>query len=317
MKSFFVILIVSINLGLVGIYGQGGYPTGVYTSASGRQRTASEVEAMKLKYDTERTNTQINRLHAGPVQFGSEYPSSDFIKLAKKSVLPKAEFTTKYDSFLRLPKTGIVRLLPEKACLEGVSDKQPSFEKLFERCPFSFIEGGAKFYSFRKQDYVTAKLADLGFTNNWLYSFGLFNQGVLVNLGDTALEDVTLSFKGISALAEMIPAVDSALADEQSQRFNDGVTIDGLTYRHLLPIEVNQTYGLRVTAYKVDYVQAFEIGNRKIKNHPLEGDIRDDIIVAFRILEFDAEKGLTLLWKELQRKRGPEMKMPQSTSKKK
>ncbi len=316
MKRVLSIFFVVTVFGLINTYAQVGPPSNIYTSATGRQRSPAEIETLKRISDNERSNAAFDRLrsvsspngNSGSV-FITKYPLS-LASRAKKHVIPKAELLSKYASFLKAPNTGIVKLLPAKACLQDENEKNPNLKQMVERCPSSFIPDGARYFSFRKKDYVKASFADIGFSEKFIFSFGTFNQGILVNLGDVSLDNIPLSSQKLAFLANFAPSTNIDNADIQYKEFDEGLESDGMKYSHMLPVEIDKTYALRVVAYKADYFQTFKILGRNEKVYPLKGDIREDLLVVFRIVDENADDGLTMVWKEIQRKEAPEMKMP-------
>ncbi len=314
-KQTFIILIFSVLLSVI-CNGQGGYPASVYYGNNGQRRSEGEVASRKWMYDNERSNARFDQLSRISGQnarsssvFISEYPL-DLANKAKKYVAPKSDVRSKFESFLKLSNTGISRLLPPAVCQFDSSEKSLKLEKIIERCPNSFIPGGARYFSFRKKDYVPQAWADIGFSDKWLFSFGIFNQGILVNLGDIPIDEVALSSTGMKHLAEMRPAAELSASDKQFGEYDDGVSVDGFLYGHVLPIELNRTYGIRVVAYKVDYEQKIAVGSRTVTLQPLATDKRDDVIVAFRVVDFDINNGVTLVWRELNRKDSPKLIIP-------
>ncbi len=230
--------------------------------------------------------------------------SRELEKKVRKYVKPDDVLKDKYRNFLKFPNTGINLLLPEKACV--VSDGE-SFEKTLKRCPFNFIAGGGSYFSFRNRDYMRSVWADIGIKNNWIFSLGLFNQGILVNLGDTPIENLTLADKGVSFLNNFVPAVNPEEADKQYKQFENGLAADGFTYRQVLDVEPDKTYALRVVAYNVAYPFIVKTRHGDDKIFPFVSDDRKDIIVVFRIIKKDSDGTLSIVWRELASNPAPAM----------
>jgi hypothetical protein len=299
------------------ISAQGGYPAGVYISGSGRERTAAETSILQRVYDGSRNinRSETMRAVANNDSYGgsvmvSQY-SNELASKAKKYIVPTRELKNKYSDFLKLPDAGIITLVEETACVFS-EDKKDKGKDIFERCPSTFIPGGGRYFSFRKNDYVKSGWADIGFMDKWIYSFGWFNQSALVNLGDVPLEDVSLKSKGVDYFAQYAPPTDIKEADRQFREFEKGLEIDGLTFKQMLPLELDKTYALRVTAYEADLEWIYKFESKDIKIHPLKGDKREDVIIAFRIVGKDEKGNLTLLWRELQRTKAPVIIIPKS-----
>ncbi len=306
------------------------YAQTIYTSATGRIRSPQEVETMREIYRREYENYQFDRLRSISERSRANNNSPDYsytttvetlpkdiTDKAKKYVVLNEKFKTEYKNLLKSPNTGITKFLPETACIPNESEKKRKFDNLIEQCPTTFINGNGKYYSFRQNEYVTSKLADVGIQGDWIFSLGLFNQGFLVNIGDVPLEQISLSTKGADFISNFSPALSIKESDEQFIKFENGVVNEGLLYQKLLPLEVGKSYILRVIAYKIDYSydKATSIGT--IKYFPLKDDKREDIIIAFKILDKDEEGSTTMIWKELKTKESPELIIPNQESKEK
>lgn len=287
------------------------YPSSVYITRSGIPRTAAAVEAMKRVYDQERSNARFDRLQNLNSQqhVGGFAPFDDGFSVKAKSYLkPSAERRSQYAGILKMPNAGMIVLVPEIDCLPE-QDKKANVKELVKACPSHFVIGHARYYSFRKKDYSGPTRADVGISGDWILSLGALNQGILVNLGDVPLEGLTLTSKGIDFLDHFVPATDPTIADQQLKEYEVGVVNGGLIYQHMLPIEVGKTYGLRVIAYKTDLVSEVKFGQTILKIEPFSGDLREDLIVVFQIVNHDPKTGVTLLWRQLSKKESPLLRM--------
>lgn len=294
-----------------------GYPGSVYVSATGRKRSAAEIETMKKIYDNQKTNTQIERLNSGNrsnsnVTFTNG--AAELAQKAKKYLVPDLVFQTQYQNFLKLPNTGLIQILPAKVCISNDDNAKLDLSKIIENCPFHFVTGNARYYSFRQKDYSSPSLADIGIQDNYIFSLGIFNQAIMVNLGETAIENISLTTKGIDFLGKFSPTTNLEESDRQFKQFEDGVQSEGLLFQKILPLEDGKTYGLRVIAYRGNFFYEYKSLGEKIKYYPLKGDRRDDIIVAFKVLKKGDDGNVILLWKELQRVAAPEMVVPKKNS---
>ncbi len=88
--------------------------------------------------------------------------------------------------------------------------------------------------------------------------------------------------------------------------------VDGFSYAHRVKAEENMTYALRVIAYQAD--KNFSDAVYKDFLNPemqrlgsILVDKRADLIVGFRVVRKDSDGGLTILWKELNRKQSPKL----------
>lgn len=328
--------LIFLNLVCPTVWAQdpGEYPQNVYFSASGRRRSAQEVEAMKSLVRSQRSNQRFAAMQAladgnrNGSRVSVSTTSIDLSNQAKKYLAPVGGLQNQYESFLKLPDTGMIKLLPAKACagVDKNNKKEKKFSKIIEQCPYIFIPGNGKYFSFRQKDYSDYALADIGFKDNWIFSLGSLNQGILVALGDTAIENLSLTAKGIDYLAEFNPSPDAEGAAKDHQQFEDGLKNGDFNYQKIVEVEKNKTYAVRVIAYNPYYPapDADEIektvskSNKSAKNkgarptriYPLEKDLRQDVIVAFRIVEKEADGSIVLLWKELSRKQAPDLLIP-------
>jgi hypothetical protein len=307
--------IVTFLLGsCIMIAGQ-SYPPNVYVSTSGSKRSAQEVEAMKRLVDLQRGRSlilEINKLTTGNLGRNSTVfskNSTELMNKAKKYVVPDREVQTKYADFLKLPNTGIVKLVSQKSCstISG-SDKKEKFSEYLKRCAPDFIRGNGKYFSFRQKEYVDEDLADIGFMNNRFFSLGWMNQGILVVLGDADIQDLSLTSKGIDYLTGFAPSFNLDGASKEFGQFEEGLKVNDLSYRKIVDIEKDKTYALRVIAYN-SYFLIEKNGNEPKPTifFPLKEDKREDVIVVFRVVEKNEDGSIILLWRELQRKPSPEI----------
>lgn len=287
-------------------------------AASGRLIAPTEVAEIIRIYQSQSRDAQFDRLrlvsqrNQDTSRVYVSQSSNDLTVKARKYIAPSSLFQREFKSLLKNPNAGIIKLFPEKACVADENDKTPNLSKVIKRCPLSFIPGGAEYFSFRNKDYVESVFADIGFKNNYIFSLGLFNQGILVNLGDVPIESLKLTDKGISFLNDFAAEIDLKEADKQYKQFEEGVKVDDLLYQKVLPVKTNKTYGLRVIAYESDYSYSFKINNRTGIVFPFHGFDRKDVIIVFRIVEVESDGTLTIVWKEIQSKAAPKMIVPES-----
>lgn len=284
----------------------------VNISGSGTPKTSQEAEALRRVYEIERTNAEFRRLAAASpansgyfITYGTVdlYPKQ-FADIAKKQITLSESVKSQYTDFLKSPNTGIVKILAEKACVADNSKKVKSITAIIEKCPFNFINGNGKFFSFRRNDYSSSKLADIGIHEGMLFSLGILNQGILANIGDVPLDQISLSTKGVEYLSKFVPHPKIEDSDKQYAEFEKGVVADNITYQKVLPAEVGKTYVLRVAAYEVE------------KYAEIKNDLRKDVIIAFKLVEKDEEGNMTLVWRELQRINSPKLIVPSDQDKK-
>lgn len=316
--SLFSLLVVGISVQaqIMGRIGDNG-SLDIYRSSSGRVRSSQEVEAMRRLSEQQWSNARFNELMTNRNFNKNPTPRQEYeanMKKAKKYVAPNSEYQIKYKSFLNSSFTGIVKLLPEKSCVSN--EKNP-----IQQCPNNFIYGNGRFFSFRWKDYVIDKWADLENLNGFFVSNGTDNQGILVNLGDVNLESLNLTTKGVEFLTNFVPSTQIEEVGKQYMQIWNEIEVDGFRYAKILSIEVNKTYGLRTIAYErdIDLIlteqQKQKVKDpklRKILFDPLREDKREDVIIVFRVLEKGEDGSVTIIWKELQRKKSPYIKFEKS-----
>ncbi len=214
----------------------------------------------------------------------------------EKKLRPSAEDLAKFADFLRQPKTGIFRLVNDYDC-----DSNVYVIRVDESCK-DVIPGGS-FYSFREKGYTTAYLSDIRFKDGILVSDGVLSQNMLVKLGDVALENLSLTSEGVRYLAEFVPETLSSEATRQFIQIVKGVKDGQYEYRKALPAHENTTYAMRIIAYRGSLYRSF----RGWIFNLLDGDERVDLIIGFRVVKKDSDGSITLLWKQLDRKKSPKI----------
>ena len=218
-------------------------------------------------------------------------------KEQKKLLEPKAEDLMRYAQFLAQPKTGMFRLLPDLGCEEN-SLVLKADEACLNAIPNSSL------YSFREEEYASPILADIRLKNGFFVSDGVLSQGILTNLGDVALEKLSLGSEGLDFLRSYQPQELSREAHRQHLQMVSGVRTGKYEYRKIHSAIENSTYALRVIAYKGSIYRSF----RGYRYDLLGGDKRIDLTIAFRVIRKESDNSLTLLWKELERRESPKLK---------
>lgn len=214
----------------------------------------------------------------------------------EKRLKPNAEDVAKYADFLKQPKTGIFRLVNDLDCESNVYVIRAD-----EACS-NTIPGGS-YYSFREKGYTTAYLADIRFKQGLLISDGILSQNILVRLGDIPLDNLSLESEGVKYLAEFVPEKINTTATKQFMEIVRGVRVGKHEYRKVIPAFENTTYAMRAIAYRGSVYRSF----RGWFYNLLDGDKRADLIVVFRVIRKDTDGSVTLLWKELDRKKAPKI----------
>ncbi len=218
-------------------------------------------------------------------------------KEQKKQLQPKAEYLSKYAQFLAQPKTGIFRLLPDNDCAENALVVKAN-EDCLKTIPDS------SFYSFREIEHTHEAVADIRLKDGILVTDGVLAHGMIVNLGDVVLDKVSLGDESLIYLRNYQPKELSRDALKQHKELQSGVKLGKYEYRSIHYAKENSTYVLRVIAYKGSIFRSFRGFNYDL----LEGDKRIDLTVAFRIIRKESDGSVTMIWKELERRKSPKLK---------
>lgn len=214
----------------------------------------------------------------------------------KKLISMHPEDKTRFEDFLKLPKTGFIRLHDAAQCPES-----RNIIRAEGPCPWG-VTGKATAYSFRKDLYTVSAFSDI---RNHAGSFqiaGINQLGFLTMLGDDAvLEDLDLQSPGIKAMSDFQPSSGIREIRYQSQLANRGFQVGDFTYRADLPIEPGKTYALRSIAYEGKAYRKF--GKERL--NIFKGDERRDIVVVFRVIRDYQDGSYGILWRELRRRPSP------------
>jgi hypothetical protein len=216
-----------------------------------------------------------------------------------KMLAPDDDDVKKFSEFLKQSNTGITKLAPDFDCADATDVIVAS-----PYCMKYTMPGAGTSFSFRVNNYRIRRLADLTFTENSFQSTGVLIHGILVNIGDIPLEQVSAETKGVKFLGGFAAATDYEEAIQIERQITQGIVKEGLIYRRALTAEENATYILRSIAYRGTFY-------RTIKNltyNELDFDKREDILIAFRVIRKDNDGSLTILWKELESKKSPKLK---------
>ena len=215
---------------------------------------------------------------------------------------------TQYKAFLKSRKGGIFRLLPDRDCTTNF------LVRVDTGCS-EFMDGGSA-YSFRSKQYfgnasgyLSRPYSDIQFNNGLLESKGFLEQGMMISLGDVPLETVTGPHSAITSLLGIKRASSPAEADRFRGDLDKGIEANGYALAARIDPKLNQTYAMRMIAYKTDGIDLHEqptaIG---YKFYGLNFDKRADLTIVFRIVRVDPDGRLTIAWHELERKKAPTLK---------
>lgn len=262
----------------------------------------SSPETVKIR-DEKQTKQADNGNQNNSAQRRQTYSARPVLSFAKqkrnkeqqKQLLPETEDLSRFAALLQQPKTGIIRLMDDAGC-------EPSryVIRADEECLKS-IPGGS-FYSFRERDYSSSALADIRLKDGLLITDGVFSQNMLVKLGDVPLENVSVNTEGMNFLTEFQPETNTRDASVQYVKLTRGIKVGKYEYIKVFPAMADTTYAMRLVAYRAKTARLY----RGFIYDPLAGDERSDVVLAFRVIRKD-NGGITLVWKELERKKAPKI----------
>lgn len=206
-----------------------------------------------------------------------------------------------YGEFLRAENTGIFKLFPNYDC------QTENVIRVDGECE-TFVPMSSNF-SFRQKSYIDFDYSDLQFYKGELNSSGFFTQGIFLSLGELPIE--TVSLESIRALTEVTTASNFNEARVKSVDFYNGVAANGSTLISRVKPQLNNTYAIRIIAYKVANSFPPVTGKTptiQLKFMSLSYDKRSDEIIVFKIVRKDEIGGLTLVWKQLSKRDAPKIK---------
>lgn len=225
-------------------------------------------------------------------------PSKEEIKILS----PSSYLLDKYAAFLRQPDAGITKLNADSSCAENSNVVVAK-----ENCLLYAMPGAGTAFSFRVENYRIPHLADLTLSNDVLKTDGILQQGVMVRLGDVSLENVNLNTKGLKYLLDFKPVNNFDEFLQKDRELSNGVKSDGFLYRLGFYADEGTTFALRSIAYKGEIMRSIN----GVRYNELDFDKRRDIVVAFRIIEKEANGNITLIWKILSKNNAPSLKIKQ------
>jgi hypothetical protein len=162
---------------------------------------------------------------------------------------------------------------------------------------------------------------DLVFTNGNLVTDGFFALSIMTSLGNIPIEEVSLSTAGMKFITEFVPETDLDAVRQRYAEFARGVTASDRIYTNRLPARAETTYAIRIIAYKNGnninkrwYLYRANIpfsgpGRQSVRAQ-MEKDERIDITIGLRVVRKDDDGSITLIWRELERKKAPKIVVP-------
>lgn len=217
------------------------------------------------------------------------------------AIAPNPQLAAKYTQLLKLPDTGIFRLVPDAGCAPN-----SKVINAREDCIKYSMPGAGNSFSFRTENYRIRHLADLTYEGESLRITGIFMHGMMTDLGDTPLESVAIGSPGMKFLTDFKPATsfDDLLLIDAS--FRRGIEVGGYKYAKSLPVKEGTTYVYRGVAYRGKVVKSAN----GVRYNELDYDKREDVTVAFRIIEKAEDKSITIIWRQLSENESPKIKIP-------
>ncbi len=226
--------------------------------------------------------------------------SSAEIKRIEALLAPNPADLSKYKDFLNQNRTGIFRLFPQSACDET------RVIRLDGECAIS-VPGGSR-YSFQ----AGSKTPDIHYVDGRLIAKGFFAHHLLSNIGDLPIDSLVPGSTQLSALSEFVPETTYDGARSQSSDIENEIVLGGVKFSNNADLVLDSTYLLRIIAYKSGNNLQRRLAREGLSpNDPvwnfakLQTDHRLDLTVAFRIIRKDADGNVTVIWKELSRKKPP------------
>lgn len=292
-------------------------PINPYFSGSGRQRSRSETEAIRGAYDHQRQQEAriADWSRNAPVSLKLSSARSALILRRRKFVdllmTPTAREAADFERTLRRSNSGIFTLLGEGSCQQSI-DKEEEILLAQTKCLDQTISGLARQFSFRSGGYAPMVYADLGVSQGWLFGYGFFTQTVLTDLGDVSLEEVGLERPDLKFISAFSPATTVDGTSAQRKELENGVSSEGRQFFHAVKAIENHTYVLRSIAYRGELVTVLNVGGRKIRIDRLKGQKREDVTIAFRIVDISSDGAIRVLWRRLAVKESPKLDMPET-----
>lgn len=191
-------------------------------------------------------------------------------QLEDQFLSPAAEDRAAYKELLGQPDTGLIRLLPREVYGSEVYNKNVKTLT---------IGGGGAFYSFARLTH------EYGYGSDLLLEAGYLSipaagagYGMMIDLGDVSLDEITKDYPAARALAAYEAVTDEQHARVEQRQIQAGRILDGATYKSRVPLKLDTIFLLR----SIDYNDT-------------------DVLVAFRTVRKDTDGSVIIAWKLLKR----------------
>ena len=227
--------------------------------------------------------------------------SREDLKRIKALMTPDRADVDKYREFLKQDDTGIFRLYPDFDCASRrtISVAGECANQVHRGSTFSF-RGSRRF-------------SDVRYNNGRLTGNGFLSHEIFVDLGDVSIDDLNLNSPGVAFLDSLVPSSEFASANKQFLDFARGIEFSGMTFSRSVVPQVDRTYAVRIVAFDNGNSLQNRLWRRTRPEpmlrafHALHWDKRIDIVVVFRIIRFEDDGNITVVWKQLNRKKAPEI----------
>jgi hypothetical protein len=197
-------------------------------------------------------------------------------RLEDQFLSPAEEDSAAYKELLSQPDTGLIRLLPREIYESETYKKN---QKTLT------IRGGGAFYSFARLTHEYGLGSDLMLEAGYLSSQPAgAGYGMMIDLGDVSLNDITKDYPAALSLADYGAAKDEPQARMEQRQLHVGRILDGATYKSRAPLKIGTTFLLRSINY--DFT---------------------DVLVAFRTVRKDTDGSVIIAWKLLKKYPKPEL----------
>lgn len=219
-----------------------------------------------------------------------------------KDLLPSQTLLTQYEKFLKQPDTGIFKLSADSSCVTNARVVVAT-----ENCLLRDIPGAGTSYSFRVKSHRLTHLSDLILEKDVIKTDGILQQGIMINLGNVELEEVSAQTNGLKFLLDFKPATNIEELKKASSELSEGIKSGEFLYRFAFFADEKTTFAIRSIAYRGKIPRSFNGFNY----NEMDYDKRRDILVVFRIIEKEANGNITILWKEISETESPNLKIEQ------
>lgn len=194
-----------------------------------------------------------------------EAKRADLAVLEKKILAVDDSDREEFASFLSQPQTGVIRLLPREI-YDGKRERGLT------------INGGGAFYSFVRLTHDYGQGSDIMLEQgNFSVGFAGADYGMMLNLGDVSLEQVTNDYAATRAVLDYTPPTKEPEARAEYRKlWQQGIELSGFVFKSRFPAKVSNTYLLRSISME-----------------------RSDILVVFRTVRKDTDGSFILVYKVL------------------